>query len=437
MKTQLLAAFLLLAPVVASAQTALTASAEHLTGIPVLPPDPRPEGGPKAVVIYFSDIAGWQAADDRMVAALRAEGAAVVPVDHAQHVAALAAQGGDCLPLDGPLSDLAQSAERQLGLQTYLPPILAGRGAGAAMAYAAVQEGPAAFFAGAVGSGFDGDARLPRPICRATGKPEPGPYGFSPDIQRAAHLFVAPDALEAVETAAAAQQQVTVEELDSDAPEAQLVEGVDALASRVKPFGDLPAVDEPAEGTPRALAVVISGDGGWRDLDKSIADWLTRNGVHAVGLDALRYFWSERTPQELARDLTAIIRQADPSETLPVGLIGYSFGADTLPFAWPLLPADIRERTRLIGLLAPGPSTSYQVTVGGWLGIDGKGYDVPTAAAALPADRTVCVSGAEEDDSACNDPRLAGFSHIRTSGGHHFDGDYDALAARLHQRLLP
>ena len=29
-------------------------------------------------------------------------------------------------------------------------------------------------------------------------------------------------------------------------------------------------------------------------------------------------------------------------------LIGYSFGADTIPFAFPLLPKDLQERTKLL-----------------------------------------------------------------------------------------
>lgn len=413
-------------------------SAEGLTDIPFHMPAPLPQDGPKAVVVYFSDAAGWQPADDRMVAALTAGGSMVLAVDYARHMQELAAEEGDCLPVDGAISDLAQTAERQVGLQTYLPPILAGRGAGAAFAYGAVAEAPVASFAAAVGSGFDGKTALPRPICRPDDLPEPGPMGFDPAVQRTAYLFPSEAVLSAVEEAASGQEEVTVEELDTDAPEAQVAAAVSDIADSVKPFGDLPAVDVPAAGgKPRALAIVVSGDGGWRDLDKSVADWLAQHEVHAVGLDALRYFWSQRTPEELARDLATIVAKADPTGKLPVGLIGYSFGADTLPFAWPLLPQALRDRTHLIGLLAPGPSTSFQVTVGGWLGLDSAGYDVPTAIAALPADKTICVSGDEEEDTACNDPRLAGFGKIQTTGGHHFDGDYDALAAKLMAKLLP
>ncbi len=39
--------------------------------------------------------------------------------------------------------------------------------------------------------------------------------------------------------------------------------------------------------------------------------------------------------------------------------------------------------------------------------------------------------GSEEDDTACIEPKLAAFTKLPIEGGHHFDGNYDALAARL------
>jgi len=118
-----------------------------------------------------------------------------------------------------------------------------------------------------------------------------------------------------------------------------------------------------------------------------------------------------------------------------VMLIGYSFGADTIPFAWPLLPKTLQDRTKVIALMAPGLSTSFQVTISGWLGISDSGYDIPKAIAALPVERVICVSGKEEDQSACRDPMLKDFTRIETEGGHHFDGEYEALAQRFIDRL--
>ena len=55
------------------------------------------------------------------------------------------------------------------------------------------------------------------------------------------------------------------------------------------------------------MAVVYSGDGGWRDIDKEIAGRLQELGIPVVGVDSLRYFWSERTPERIAADLDLIM----------------------------------------------------------------------------------------------------------------------------------
>ena len=55
------------------------------------------------------------------------------------------------------------------------------------------------------------------------------------------------------------------------------------------------------------MAIVYSGDGGWRDIDKDIADRLHELGLPVVGVDSLRYFWSEQSPDVAAADLARII----------------------------------------------------------------------------------------------------------------------------------
>ena len=116
-------------------------------------------------------------------------------------------------------------------------------------------------------------------------------------------------------------------------------------------------------------------------------------------------------------------------------LIGYSFGADTIPFAFPLLPKAVQDRTRVLALLAPGQSTSFQVTISGWLGIGDSGYTIVPAIAALPADRVMCVYGEEDDDSACADQAVRAATIVKTTGGHHFDGNYTGIAQRFLDRL--
>ena len=415
---------------------AITVSASRLEDVAVHAPD----GAPTALVVYLSDKSGWQPSDDKIVDALRADGNVVLAVDFSRYAAKLDADTGDCLYVVGELTDLAQTAERQLGIQTYLPPIIAGSGQGATFAYAALADAPANTLGGAVGLGFANKLNLKEAFCpgAASTKAADGAfsYGFDVALPEAAYLLVDPADVDDVTDKASAQDNITVDTVDPDNGPAQVTQAVSDLAETDQPFGDLPAVDLPSsDNKPAALAILVSGDGGWRDLDKTIGEWLSARGVHVVGLDSLHYFWSKRTPKELATDIASIVERADPDKKLPVMLIGYSFGADTIPFAFPLLPQDLQQRTKLLALMAPGLTTSFQVTIEGWLDIDDSGYEIVPAIAALPADRVVCVYGEDEDDSACPDPSLKAVTQVKTTGGHHFDGDYEALGQQFLDRL--
>ena len=102
-------------------------------------------------------------------------------------------------------------------------------------------------------------------------------------------------------------------------------------------LGNLPVIEVPARaGAPPTdlLAIILSGDGGWAGLDKEVAQALAEHGIPVAGLDSLRYFWSARTPQRLAGDIDRMIRYyLEHFGKQRVLLIGYSQGADVLPFA--------------------------------------------------------------------------------------------------------
>ena len=113
--------------------------------------------------------------------------------------------------------------------------------------------------------------------------------------------------------------------------------------------------ETPAAKDGGVLAVVYSGDGGWARIDKAMAKALSQAGADVVGVDALRYFSTRRTPQEAADDLAQVIRRRAGARR--VVLVGYSFGAGALPVMADRLPADVRGRVThlvLIGLPQEG-----------------------------------------------------------------------------------
>jgi type IV secretory pathway VirJ component len=114
--------------------------------------------------------------------------------------------------------------------------------------------------------------------------------------------------------------------------------------------------------------------------------------------------------------------------------VGYSFGADLLPYVVGRLPPDERARVAGVGLLGLSSEASFEFHVSSWIGggTDTRYPTVPEVErlAGLPV---TCIRGAEETDSAC--VLLEGTPGVRVvtlPGGHHFDGD----AARLAEALL-
>ena len=78
----------------------------------------------------------------------------------------------------------------------------------------------------------------------------------------------------------------------------------------------------------------------------------------------------------------------------------------------------------------PAAPTSRSTSPAGWASTAKSDDTRPTAPelARLPPGLVQCFYGADDADSACQLPELKGAELIRTEGGHHFDGDYDALA---------
>src|SRR5436309_8353661 len=80
-----------------------------------------------------------------------------------------------------------------------------------------------------------------------------------------------------------------------------------AASASLPPAKQLPLVEVlSTKGSSDTFVVFVSGDGGWAAIDKSISKVLADSGMPVVGLNALQYFWTKRTPDTAARDLETI-----------------------------------------------------------------------------------------------------------------------------------
>ncbi|MDB6048271.1 MAG: virulence protein VirJ family [Pseudomonas sp.] len=194
----------------------------------------------------------------------------------------------------------------------------------------------------------------------------------------------------------------------------------------------IPVVEVPAGATTDTVTLFLSGDGGWRDLDRDVAGEMAKMGYPVVGIDTLRYYWEHKTPEQTALDLAELMdHYRQKWGTKRFVLMGYSFGADVLPAIYNRLAPDEQKRVDSIVLLAFARSGSFEIQVEGWLGTAGKEAPTGIEMAKLPPEKVLCVYGAEETaESGCTESTAVG-EKLMLPGGHHFDENYPALAKRM------
>jgi type IV secretory pathway VirJ component len=201
-------------------------------------------------------------------------------------------------------------------------------------------------------------------------------------------------------------------------------------------------VEMPANGQGRkdVLALILSGDGGWQDIDRTIGRNFRDRGVSVLGFDCLNWFWTRRQPEEVAAEIDRVVALYAEKWGIPkVAIIGYSFGADILPGTWPRLKQETRDRVVLISLLAFAKEAAFEIRIGDFLGMS-RPTAVPTLPDVpnLPPELVQCVYGTDETaDTGCLAFRSPPAQIIGIKGGHHFDENYHALADRIYARLPP
>jgi type IV secretory pathway VirJ component len=420
-----------------------------------------PAATPTGVVLFLSDDQGPNSGAATLVHELIAHRALVAVIDWPKLAANLEADSGDCVFLDGDLENLSHFLQAYYRLPSYLPPFLFGHGAGAPLAYASLVQAPGNTFAGALTFGFSPSTNLTKPLCKGSGieltRRSPGPgFSFLPAKSLQNPWVLLQGELDTVFSPAAARAfianmqgaaLVVLPRLGHDAP----ADGLPALAAaydtlvkrtaaRVGPLpppalGNLPVIEVPAapDTTPTdSFAIVMSGDGGWAGLDKDVAQALSAHGIPVVGLDSLRYFWTLRTPEGLAADTDRMIRYyLEHLGKQRVLLVGYSQGADVLPFAVNRLPAATRAHVALTVLMGMSEHAVFEFHVSNWISNDNSGPATMPEVERISATPVLCIYGEGDNDSLCPKLDPGKVRIVKMKGGHHFDGDYAGLAREI------
>jgi type IV secretory pathway VirJ component len=417
-----------------------------------------PQGAPQSMVLLLADPGG-SSAGAALAVELAHHGAMVAVIDVGKFDAALGADGADCVFPDGDLENLSHFIQAYYHLPLYRTPLLVGFGAGANLAYAVLAQAPAQTFAGALTVGFCPETGLRKPLCRGgalqserTANQElryrPAPQLDDPwvTLQSARKDRCSVDAIREFTAHMPGAAVVAVPEADPENSSWRppLLAAFDTLAQRAArdtapsapvALGSLPVVEVAARpGAPPTdlLALILSGDGGWAGLDKEVAQALAEHGIPVAGLDSLRYFWGARTPLGLAGDLDRMIRYyLQHFGKQRVLLIGYSQGADVLPFAVNRLAASTRAHVALGVLMGMSEHAVFEFHVSNWISNDNSGPATLPEVNRIAGIPILCIYGEGDNDSLCPKLDAAKVRIVKLPGGHHFNGDYAGLAREI------
>jgi type IV secretory pathway VirJ component len=213
--------------------------------------------------------------------------------------------------------------------------------------------------------------------------------------------------------------------------------GLAAAPAKLEDTLELPAVGPEAGAS---FAIFITGDGGWAALDREVSKRLAKADVPVIGWDARAYFWTRRTPEAAAADLGRLIRRYRTEwKREHVVVVGYSRGADVLPFLVSRLAPEERAALQAVVLLGPGRTIDFEFHLTDFLSDpDPKtSRAVPPEVAKLRGLKLLIIHG-DRDDASCAAelaPDVGRFAKV--PGDHHFARDYDLLARLILEAAGP
>jgi type IV secretory pathway VirJ component len=423
----------------------------------------RPPGTPSQLVLLLAGAPNG-AETAKMARSLSSSGAVVAVVNLPRYLAAAAPSQAFCSYPSADLEGLGRFVAKKLTLQNLPLPLLAGDATGGGLAYAALAQSPAGTFSGLLTLGFCPHYDFPRPLCggnslRTDWSWKKGGVRLRPESDLEdpwVALEVPGPACEAgslQEFAAGVKRAAIVPVAAPESPaDSQIRAGFDKLVAlhqqrekerveeaKTEAFPDLPIVEVPGAGPWRGrIAILITGDGGYVGLDDRLGNRLSGSGVPVAAIDSLNYFWKTRTPESATADLVRILDHylaAWKAESAL--LLGYSQGADVLPFLVERLPERLLSKIAAVALVGPDSRAIFDFQFGNYMAGLPKAPDVAVApqiakVTALKSVRLLCVYAERETDSLCRTLPAGQVTLVPMPGGH----GYSKATAPMVNRLL-
>jgi type IV secretory pathway VirJ component len=202
---------------------------------------------------------------------------------------------------------------------------------------------------------------------------------------------------------------------------------------------NLPVIVTPSANTTsqKPMVLMITGDGGWKSTDKQLSDEFAANGIPVVALNALKYFWTKKTPEQTTQTIEGLLnRYMTEWHKTDFILAGFSFGADVMPFIINRLPPELLSKNQLVVLLSPGPSTDFEIHISQMLssGHQWK-YNVVKEIQQIKDQKMLFFFGDDETEFPMDSIPKNNCSVVLLNGGHHYEDNKANIADLILQHL--
>lgn len=189
----------------------------------------------------------------------------------------------------------------------------------------------------------------------------------------------------------------------------------------------------------RPIVFFITGDGGMKKFSLDMVNTFAGRGYPVIGLNTLKYFWNKKTPQQAAADVGALLQYYSSQwNNHSFILVGYSMGADVLPFIYQHLPANFQSQTKHLVFMSPSSSTDMEVHISDMLGKTSTPgtMSVPGAMNAITGKPLLLVFGQDEKDFDLRSLTISNYHHIILPGGHHYNEDAQGVVQQILTHLF-
>ncbi len=434
----------------------------------------HPDSEPTSVALFVSGDGGWETGVVDMAKSIAAQGALVLGIDARHYKKSFGSQASKCLYPASDFENLSLMIQKKMQFSQYLKPVLVGYSYGATLIYGILAQAPANTFKGALALGFCPDIEMPKSLCEGTGlrshlAPDKKTYWLERTLDLSAP-FVALNGIKDLNCPYAATRTFL-----EGMPKAKLItlpkvgHGFSVTANwlpqfkaayneilaepsfaeqktiqnglqneqkvAAKKLGFLPLTLIPAaRKSDKPLVFFISGDGGWTSFDQSLAESLAKDGLPVVGLDAQKYFWKEKSPEQTAADISRSVdyymQGWDRSEFV---IVGFSFGASVVPFVVNRFATETRKHLKGIILLSPDEYADFEIHIADMLSLGRANgpYHVLAELNKIKELKPVCIFGSQEESELFVKLKSQNIKALAIPGGHHYNNNFSALSAAV------